>query len=225
MTPAGVPLLLAALLPWTPARASPPRPEEPSVMVHIPSTAGRRARTMVVVLSPGGDARGSIETWKAVSEKRGWVILASKEFRNGPDMEPVLLRLGGEVERTLARLRVDPSRVVAAGISGGGMAAYALAAMHPKVFSAVVVNTGMMRDAEKGMGPMFPRGKLAALLASPADFRYAEMRGDREFLESLGWRVKWIEFEGGHRTAPAAVYEEAARWLEAELASRDKAQR
>ena len=50
-------------------------------------------------------------------------------------------------------------------------------------------------------------------LASPSDFRYQEMKRDRTFLEILGWKTKWIEFQGGHRIAPAASYDQAARWL------------
>ncbi len=54
-------------------------------------------------------------------------------------------------------------------------------------------------------------------LASPTDFRYNEMKRDRGFLESHGWKTKWIEFTGGHTLAPYEIYEQAAQWLEKNL--------
>ncbi|MFA5140778.1 MAG: hypothetical protein WC728_16250 [Elusimicrobiota bacterium] len=77
------------------------------------------------------------------------------------------------------------------------MGSYSFAFLHPELISGVVVNTGMMHEYEKTRRDLFPRGKFAVLLASPTDFRYEEMRGDREFLRSLGWRTERIEFEGG----------------------------
>ena len=40
------------------------------------------------------------------------------------------------------------------------------------------------------------------------------MKRDRDFLISCGWRVDWIEFDGGHTLAPDNIYEQAAEWLE-----------
>lgn len=39
------------------------------------------------------------------------------------------------------------------------------------------------------------------------------MSRDRKFLESRGWKTRWIEFTGGHSFAPEEVYQEAADWL------------
>jgi hypothetical protein len=63
----------------------------------------------------------------------------------------------------------------------------------------------------------YPKARLAVFLASPTDFRYQEMRHDRQMLERFEWKTEWIEFEGGHKPAPPAAYEQAARWIDERL--------
>jgi predicted esterase len=111
---------------------------------------------------------------------------------------------------------VDKSRIIATGLSGGGMASHYLAYAHPELFAAVIINTGMMAE-DQPTWPHPPRGKIAVFLASPTDFRYEQMKKNRLFLESLGWKTHWIEFPGGHRLAPSAVLEDAAEWLSLEF--------
>ena len=57
------------------------------------------------------------------------------------------------------------------------------------------------------------------MLASGADFRYSAMVRNRRYLLSKGWKVKWIEFEGGHTIAPVDCYEQALKFFD-ELSSR-----
>ena len=95
------------------------------------------------------------------------------------------------------------------------MGAHAFVAFHPDLVRAVVVNTGMMEEAFRSAS--YPEGKLAVFLASPTDFRVGEMKADRAFLEAHHWTTQWLEFEGGHRLAPTATYEQAAEWLATRL--------
>jgi hypothetical protein len=39
------------------------------------------------------------------------------------------------------------------------------------------------------------------------------MKEDAKFLKSLEWNTLWLEFEGGHRTAPEEIREEALEWM------------
>jgi predicted esterase len=48
------------------------------------------------------------------------------------------------------------------------------------------------------------------------------MKKDKAFLESIGWKTGWMEFEGGHTVAPEAIYEHAADWLEQEIGNGTK---
>jgi predicted peptidase len=172
---------------------------------------------LLILLSPKGDAQAMIETWIGVSEKYKWMIFASKEFRTGVDMGPVLERLMAEVAKLSTRFPIDQTRVMASGLAGGGMGAHALSFLYPKVIRAAVINSGMINDYFIRQKDMYPRNKLAVFLADPSGPRYTEMGRDRKFLEGLGWKTKWIEFKGGNTYVPASACIEAAAWLNNQL--------
>jgi len=187
-------------------------------VLYVPSgiEAGNKY-PLVISLSPNADAQGMINAWKAISEEYKWIIFASKEFKNGqPLYSSVNNRIIKSVKDLFLKYPIDANRIIASGISGGGQASHGFAFMFPELISAVVVNTCRINGyfLEKGVENNYPRNKAAVFLASPTDFRYKEMKRDRMFLESLGWKTKWIEFQGGHIMAPESCYREAVRWLE-----------
>ena len=187
-----------------------------NTLVYLPAgiEAGKRY-PLVFALSPTADAMTMLTTWAAVAEKHTWIIAASKTFQNGQDFGPSLQAVIAELDDVEGAYPVDPGRVIFAGLSGGGMGAHAVAKFYPDRVSAIVVNTGMAADGS--LTPDYTSGKLAVFLASPTDFRYTEMQGDRAFLAAHAWKTTWIEFPGGHRLAPASAYEQAAEWLEVNL--------
>jgi predicted esterase len=214
-------ILIALLIVPCYSYADPPKIiDNSSYILYLPSgiDAGRRY-PLVVALSPSADAQTMLNTWKYTSERYKWIIFASKEFRNGIDMNKLLARLKADLESVISNYPIDRSKIIATGLSGGGMGSHALAFFYPSLIYAVVINTGMIHEYYSGQSSTYPRGKVAVFLASPTDFRYQEMRRDRDFLVSLGWRVKWIEFEGGHIIAPADAYEQAAAWLNEEFSA------
>lgn len=175
---------------------------------------------LVVALSPGANAQSAqsmIDTWQDVSNKYKWVIFASKEFPGGVDMNVMMPNLASIVEEVSSKFPIDKSKVIAAGFSAGGMTSHAFSFLYPGLISAVVINTGMMHEYYIDNKHKYPRGKLVVFLASPTDFRYEEMKRDKDFLEDLGWKVKWIEFKGGHKMAPSSAYEKAAEWLQGQF--------
>ena len=129
--------------------------------------------------------------------------------------------LSGTLTTILANYPVDRSRIIAAGFSGGGMAAHYLSMAYPNLISAIVINTGMISESYQNSEKyLHAQNQVAVFLASPTDFRYHEMQADKNHLEGFGWRTQWIEFEGGHAIAPESAYMEAAEWIEKELAYR-----
>ena len=174
---------------------------------------------LVIAFSPSGDSQGMIGVWKNTAERYKWIVLASKEFRNGIDVGPVLRRLADSVDAVRSQVPVDTSKIIASGFSGGGMAAHIFAFSYPALISAVIVNTGMIHEAYIQRRQDYPRGKYVVFLASPGDFRYEEMRRDERFLKGLGWKTSWVEFDDGHAIAPASAYESAAQWLAEQLKS------
>lgn len=166
-----------------------------------------------------------INLWKPVADKLKWVVIASKEFKNGIDMTQSLAALSESLNQVTAQFPIDKSKIILTGISGGAMGAHAFAYTYPSMVSAVIVNTGMINEYYLERKSNYPRHKIAVFLASPSDFRYNEMRRDREALESLGWMIKWIEFKGGHTLAPLPVYLEAANWINDLWQAQEKSER
>ena len=186
-------------------------------VLYLPSELDLQSRhPLLVALSPTADAWGMIRAWQPVVEKHKWLLYASKTSRNGVPYAGIIPPLIAAIRSVGAAYPVDKSRIIATGLSGGGMASHCLAYMHPELFAAVIINTGMMAE-DQPTWPHPPRNKIAVFVASPTDFRYEQMKKNRLFLESLGWKTHWIEFPGGHRLAPSAVLEDAAEWLSQEF--------
>jgi len=190
-------------------------------VLYLPSELDLQSRhPLLVALSPTADAWGMIRAWQPVVEKHKWLLYASKTSRNGVPYAGIVPPLIAAIRSVNAAYPVDKSRIIATGLSGGGMASHYLAYAHPELFAAVIINTGMMAEDQPAW-PNPPRGKIAVFVASPTDFRYEQMKKNRLFLESLGWKTHWIEFPGGHMLAPSAILEEAAQWLSQELQKND----
>jgi predicted esterase len=200
-----------------PAEKRPRVVETGEYVLYLPSELDLQSRhPLLVALSPSADAWSMIRAWQPVVEKHKWLLFASKTSRNGVPYGSIVPPLIAAVKSVSADYPVDKSRIVATGLSGGGMASHCLAYMHPELFAAVIINTGMMAE-DQPTWPHPSRNKIAVFVASPTDFRYEQMKKDRLFLESLGWKTHWIEFPGGHRLAPSAVLEDAAEWLSQEF--------
>jgi predicted esterase len=201
----------------------PPRPpmagrlvEHPTYLAYLPEDwKPEQSSPLVFALSPTADPRSMISAWSAVADKHHWLVAASKEFRNGQQFASSLKQIEAELNAVERDYVINTRRVIFTGISGGGMGAHAFCEYYPNRVSALVINTGMMNAPF--MTADYPEGKIAAFIASPTDFRYGEMKRDQSFLKSHHWRTTWLEFAGGHRLAPAAVYEQAAVWLEDNL--------
>ncbi len=207
------------LILFPPARVTPAPAANSEYIVYVPDGLDKQARhPLVILLSPSGDAGLMIQTWKGPADRFKWVLLASKKFHNGiPGLEEsrIFNSIASVVRKGWLPVPIDQKRIMASGISGGGMGSHSFVFEFPDLISGVVINTGMM-DAEYYFPKQneYPRDKFAVFLASPTDFRYQEMNRDQAFLKNLGWTTKWIEFEGGHTLAPQDVYLEAAQWVD-----------
>lgn len=183
-------------------------------IIYLPSGLSETEEyPLLIGLSPSADASGMIDFWKNTAEKYKWIIYGSKIGRNGMDLDSSITDIASIIKKDiLPAYPIDDKRIIASGISGGAMASHAFSFLYPDMISAIIINTGMINE-EYLTEPAYPTGKIAVLLASPEDFRYNEMQRDRDFLQNLGWKIKWIEFSGGHTMAPEAVYDEAVQWI------------
>jgi len=184
-------------------------------LLYLPEDVDWRKKfPLVFAMSPDGNAEPMFRAWRKTADKHKWILASSKEHRNGIDFSKIMPLLTRTIHDIQAAYPVDRSRVIASGFSGGGMGAHYMSMAYPDLISAVVVNTCMIHENfENGKGYQGPSGQRAVFLASPTDFRYDEMRRNKDLLDRLGWKTKWIEFSEGHTIAPDSAYQEAAQWL------------
>lgn len=187
--------------------------ENAEYIIYIPQGIDyHKQYPLCIALSPNADAHSMIALWSEIADQYQLIIFASKEFRNGLG-EGIIHKIVSSLEEVSPNLPINDSQIVATGFSGGGMGAHGFSFLYPELIRAVIVNTGMMHSSYIVKKERYPTEKLAVFLSSPTDFRYDEMKRDREFLNRLNWQTKWIEFEGGHVIAPPSAYQEAVQWL------------
>ena len=185
--------------------------EHGSYFVYIPKQIEEAGNVpLIMAFSPDGNAPSMIDVWSAVADRYGWIVGASKEFHNGVG-EEIFREVRSELNEIEEQYPVDRSKIILAGFSGGAMGCYQFVSAFKDLIRGVVANTGMMDEMTRESN--YPSDKIAVFLASPTDFRYQEMKRDKDFLEGKDWRTAWIEFEGGHVLASRETYEKAAEWL------------
>ena len=189
--------------------------EENEYLVYVPDGIDTDQKyPLIVAFSPGGDADGLVKTWGPHADRNKCLVMASKIIKNGMDIPLYLKRLRKLIwERVGEQFPVQTDRVITLGTSGGGMAAHLFSFFHPDTVGAVISSVGYIHENSLKHKDTYPQGKVCAFLTSPTDFNYKLMQEDKKFLTSLNWKLKWYEFEGGHRTAPEDVREEALKWV------------
>jgi len=189
--------------------------EENEYLVYVPDGIDTDQKyPLIVAFSPGGDADGLVKTWGPHADRNKCLVMASKIIKNGMDIPLYLKRLRKLIwERVGEQFPVQTDRVIALGTSGGGMAAHLFSFFHPDTVGAVISSVGYIHENSLKHKDTYPQCKVCAFLTSPTDFNYKLMQEDKKFLTSLNWKLKWYEFEGGHRTAPEDVREEALKWV------------
>ncbi len=170
-------------------------------------------RPVIVAFSPSADARGLMETWRDIARKFRCFLFASKVIRNGMDAPPVLKRITGELKSYSELFPMRFGAAICVGVSGGGMTSHLYSFFHPEAVGAVISTVGYIHEKTLKQKKIYPKGKVAVFLTGPTDFNYKLMKEDKNFLVSLGWNVRWREFEGGHTQAPGDILEESLAWV------------
>lgn len=190
--------------------------DNPAYLLYVPAgVAPGETVPLLVAFDPSGSAQGLVNGWKWLADKNRMIVMASKKFRNNVPVDDIFDEMVAGVAAVRNKYSIDSTRIIAAGNSGGGMAAHMITRGNPDVFTAVITNCGRIHpdyltppELEK-----YPRGKKVAFLAGPGDFNYGWMKGDEAAMKKCGWQTKWIEFQGGHCEAPGSAITEALEWI------------
>lgn len=190
-------------------------------LVYVPggNTVVPPNMPVLVAFSPDANAAGLIEFWAEFADKYNFLIYASKLYKNGiysDVMHKFTLEVYSGFYKFASDNKIDNKRIIFTGLSGGGSFSYQLNYTAPQVASVLIINTGRIwedspfyTDINQDINSVkkkFPNPPLVVFIASPTDFRYKNMKRDREFIAKLGWQYDWQEFEGGHKLAPKALY-------------------
>lgn len=193
---------------------------ETSYVIYMPAKLDLTKRhPWILGFSPDGNGLAALAAMKQACDQNNWILVASNNSRNGVDFQIIDPLINDTINSAVRTLPVDPARMYAGGLSGGGMSAHALMQRAPNLVKGVISNCGMINEEyqkEKG----YPSGKDIVFMTNPQDFRYHEIQANCRYINGRGCHTCWIEFPGGHRWAPPQYYSQAFQWLDKQAQSR-----
>jgi dienelactone hydrolase len=120
-----------------------------------------------------------------------------------------------------ARDDIDPSRLGVVGYSMGGMLAFMLTAIEPRIEASVACVTPILSDSYSAMSvhnyaPRISRQPFLMLMAEADAMNYTEARA-RRLYSLIAAADKEVHFYQGGHVLPAEWVERAAEWVESRL--------
>jgi len=206
--------------------------DEQTLIVRLPRGYDGRSRPGVVVWIDPSDRGVPPESLHRALDELDLIAVGARGMGNRtPIVDRFQLVFDG-IATVRHRYRIDPERIYAVGMSGGGRAASMLWGAFPDVFTGAVPIVGLNSYKRamipgKGMAPAGfsrPRGRLFALLKSrrlapmtgPLDFNHDQMRAYAKGLELDGHQIRLFVYEDmGHEMPTPGRFLEAMRWVDA----------
>ncbi len=179
-----------------------------------PGIDAAKAKPLMLLLDPGGDAAANVGRWQRAAARFGWIIASTRAIANGVHSSVIRRHLFAMIEAIPSRWHVDRNEVMLEGFSGGGCAAYRQVLMHPNIYRGAVVECGHMgpfMDLQNRIQP----GSYFYLATRTHDFNEQPMRQLTVALQKSGETVKFIELSGGHEPIGGSDAEDALEWINA----------
>jgi len=185
-------------------------------LIYVPTTfrADVPMPLIMYLHGTGGKAAYSMQGWKDVAEKHGFVLLVPENER--PTWHLKKLPAGGDavlfdkaLAYVFARATIDPRHLCVAGHSDGASTAMSVGLANGDLFSHVIMFSGGSVYGSRGVG----RPRLFISHGDQDDilpFHNAKTIADD--LASLGYDVTFREFHGGHGL-PSEVAHDALAWF------------
>ncbi len=182
-----------------------------SYALYLPEryATGRRW-PILYCFDPGGRGAIPVALFRKAAEKYGWILVASNNSRNGP-WKDIYEAACAVWDDTHARLRIDDSRVYAAGFSGGARVACALTRILNMRPAGVI---GCGAGLPEWLTPVDLAGIPWCGTAGRGDFNFREMKELERDLLRLGSPCLLKVFPGNHVWPPAGIAMEAVAWME-----------
>ena len=158
-------------------------------------------------------ARGKVpaELYAPAAQKRGYIVIASNNSRNGSAKESLdaALALWND---TRFRFSIDPQQVYATGFSGASRSAFVFADQCMCVRGVIAVGAGL--PPLKGQLLSLPF--VVFMTLGYNDFNYPELVELQQTLDSLHLPNRLRRFDGDHQWPPPEIAAEAVDWMQLE---------
>ena len=175
--------------------------------LYLPSTyTPDRQWPLLVVFDPRGRGAQAAAIFQEAAERLGWIVAGSNNTRSDGPWEPNRRAVAAMLPDLFGRLPVDTARVYAAGFSGGGGVAWALARESGQL--AGIITVGM---PEPGKESGTPRVAWFGA-AGRHDFNFLDAKATYARMTGVPRRVEF--FDGGHQWFPSAMAARALDWFE-----------
>ena len=207
-----------------------------ATIVLPPNLQPGKTYPLVVAFSyngrPIGTQYDALAMWRTLGPQLGWIVYASKQYGNpvfhhGPAVTRATAQwVMQSLQATMAKLPVDPTRIILTGMSGGGNFAEYMNLTYPGFAAAIIDNSGripfeLFGSHTPGVGALpGPQAfgnsrRVAVLLASPSDSEFYgdAVRADVPYYQQAGWQTLFVSFPGGHVFAPFGTYLQLAQWM------------
>jgi predicted esterase len=212
------------------------RPHEPSVdppepgrravriegahaLLSVPErqSAGRPLALALLLHGGSGHPGGGLRIWSPFRDDADIVMLAPQSNEGGAwdvmvaDFGPDVAMIDGMLSWVFDRFRIDPLQLAVAGFSNGATYSLSLGLTNGDLFSHVVAISpgGMLPDGFHGRPPVFiAHGTQDRTLPIDETSRRIVPQ-----LHSLGYPLRYVEFQGGHRLETSITRRAFDWWL------------
>jgi len=178
--------------------------------LYVPSTyTATKMWPIIYVFDPEGRGKVSVDLYKEILEKYGFIVAASNNSRNFQS-EATSDAVRALWDDTHVRFNLDPHRVYTMGFSGGARVAAAVAVRCEPCAIAGVIAHG----AGYPFSPSTKEHFAYFAFIGNRDFNWPEIMELRRMKEDSSSAYRLKAFAGGHQWAPPSIFNEAIDWLQ-----------
>ena len=159
---------------------------------------------LLILFDPHGDPDFPIEKYKSLANTYDFILIASKESKNGNSAEQTANIIQSMFYQCLIIEKVDTNQIFAGGFSGGARVASMLALSPSGVKGLVVCGAGIPAGSWTGVPP-----HLVVGIAGNSDMNLSEILNFKTQDPRMMSRYQTIRFSGEHAWPPASVMENA----------------
>ena len=182
-----------------------------SYSIYLPKSYTAEKRWPIIyIFDPMGRGALAVNNYHLVAEKYGFILVGSKNSRNGLQWDEIRSIIQDLWNETHAKLSIDTQRTYAAGFSGGARVASLAATLCGSCISGVIASGA-------GFSPAITLSSKIGFdffgAVGMDDYNYPELIKLKDSLNKLGISSHLAFFDGVHQWMPPETFESAVVWM------------